>query len=113
MTWFERENVVPIDHNLSPIDYLLARMRDPRIEENVRTRIAIALLPFTAPKLAVTYQASESDFATLLDQRIKRHEARLNGEMNGTNGTKLIPHRPQPAAETKPMPSAERMRRRI
>jgi hypothetical protein len=87
MTWFEREKVVSIDPNLSPIDYLLARMRDPRIEENVRTRIAIALLPFTAPKLAVTYQASESDFATLLEERIKRHEARLNG---GMNGTKLI-----------------------
>jgi hypothetical protein len=78
--WFEREKVVSIDPNLSPIDYLLARMRDPRTEENVRTRIAIALLPFTSPKLAVTYQATESDFATLLDERIKRHAARLNGD---------------------------------
>jgi hypothetical protein len=58
MTWFEREapKVTALDPKLSPIDYLLARMRDPRTEENVKTRIAIALLPFTTPKLAVTAQ---------------------------------------------------------
>jgi signal transduction histidine kinase len=47
-------------------------------------------LQFETPKLGITYQASESDFAQLLDERIKKHEARLNGEMNGTNRTKLI-----------------------
>src|SRR5262249_28299962 len=47
MVWFEREEqqIVVIDPNLSPMDYLLARMRDPTTEEHVRTRIAIALLP--------------------------------------------------------------------
>jgi hypothetical protein len=36
MPWFEREKceVVVIDHNLSPLDYLLARMRDPTTEEH-------------------------------------------------------------------------------
>ena|ERR1700730_12592591 len=77
MTWFEREKVVALDPNLSPIDYLLARMRDPRTEENVRTRIAIALLPFTTPKLGITAQVSETDFATMLDARIKRHQSKL------------------------------------
>ena len=91
MTWFERENVVSIDPNLSPIDYLLARMRDPRTEENVRTRIAIALLPFTTPKLGVTYQASEADFATLLEERIKRHQSKLIGKE-----AKLIQHLDKP-----------------
>ena len=53
MGWFEREQreIIVIDQNLSPMDYLLARMRDPTTEEHVRTRIAIALLPFTVPKL--------------------------------------------------------------
>jgi hypothetical protein len=91
MTWFEREKVVPIDPNLSPIDYLLVRMRDPRTEENVRTRIAIALLPFTTPKLAVTAQVSENDFATLLDQRIQRYQK-----------MKSITRRPPPSVEVKP-----------
>jgi hypothetical protein len=91
MTWFEREKVVPIDPDLSPIDYLLARMRDPRTEENVRTRIAIALLPFTTPKLAVTAQVSENDFATLLDQRIQRYQK-----------MKSITHQPPPTVEVKP-----------
>jgi hypothetical protein len=103
MTWFEREKVVSIDPNLSPIDYLLARMRDPRTEENVKTKIAIALLPFTSPKLAVTYQASESDFAELLDRRIKHMEA-----------IKMIDHQPPTPAEVKPpMSIAERKLRRI
>jgi hypothetical protein len=93
MTWFEGEKVVSIDPNLSPIDYLLARMRDPRTEENVRTRIAIALLPFTTPKLAVTAQVSENDFATLLDQRIKRHEQ----ARKLVHEAKLIEHPSKPA----------------
>ena len=38
-------------------------------------RAAIAALPFESPKLAVTAMVSEQDFATLLDQRLKRMEA--------------------------------------
>jgi hypothetical protein len=40
-----------------------------------RMRAAIAALPFESPKLAVTAQVSEQDFATLLDQRLARIEA--------------------------------------
>jgi hypothetical protein len=40
-----------------------------------RMRAAIAALPFESPKLAVTAQVSEQDFATLLDQRLKRMDA--------------------------------------
>ena len=64
---------------------------DPRTEENVRTRIAIALLPFTTPKLGVTYNASEADFATLLEERIKRHQSKLIGKE-----AKLIQHLDKP-----------------
>jgi hypothetical protein len=48
------------------------------------------VLPFTHPKLAVTAQVSENDFAALLDQRIKRLQE-----------AKLIEHQPQ--VETKPL----------
>jgi hypothetical protein len=58
--------------DISPIDYLLIRMRDPRTEEGVRTRVAIALLPFTAPKLAVTATIEGKDFASLLDRAVAR-----------------------------------------
>jgi hypothetical protein len=60
------------DPNLSPMDYLLTRMRDPKTEENVKTRIAIALLPFTSPKLAVTTTIEGKDFAALLDRAVAR-----------------------------------------
>jgi hypothetical protein len=35
-------------------------------------RAAGMAIPYECPKLAVTYQATEQDFATLLDQRIER-----------------------------------------
>jgi len=43
-------------------------------------RAAIAALPFESPKLAVTAVVSEQDFATLLDQRLKRMEAMRTDE---------------------------------
>ena len=61
-----------IPPDVSPIDYLLARMRDPRTDEHVRTKIAIALLPFTSPKLAVTASIEGKDFAALLEARLKK-----------------------------------------
>jgi hypothetical protein len=41
---------------------------------SVRMRAAMAVLPFTHPKLAVTAVVSEQDFATVLDRRLKRIE---------------------------------------
>jgi hypothetical protein len=67
------ENVIPIDPNLSPMDYLLARMRDPTVDEHVRTRIAIALLPFTVPKLQATALIGMGhDFAARLERAVLR-----------------------------------------
>jgi hypothetical protein len=48
-------------------------------------------LPFETPKLMVTAQVSDNDFASLLDQRIKRLQE-----------AKLIEHQPQ-QGETKPL----------
>jgi len=77
MGWFEREEqqIVVIDPNLSPLDYLLARMRDPTTEEHARTRIAIALLPFTVPKLlATTHIEMGRDFASKLERAMVRSD---------------------------------------
>lgn len=63
--------------------------QNPEVPLPVRMRAAIAAIPFETPKLAVTAQVSENDFAALLDARIKRHEQ-----------AKLIEHQPQ--VETKP-----------
>src|SRR5262245_31434543 len=67
------EVVEPINPNLSPIEYLLARMRDPRIDDHTRTKIAIALLPFTSPKLMATATiALGQDFVSKLERAIMR-----------------------------------------
>jgi hypothetical protein len=72
--------IVLIDPELSPVDYLLARMRDPTLEERTRDRIAIALLPFTVPKLQATAIVEGKNFAEALERCIKR-----------SNGVKVIP----------------------
>ena len=62
-------------------------MRDPTVDENRRDKIAMALLPFTTPKLAVTASVSEKDFATILDRRIahmnRLEEQRRKKKKNG------------------------------
>jgi hypothetical protein len=98
MGWFERveQEIVVIDANLTPIDYLLARMREPRTEDRVKDRIAIALLPFTSPKLAVTANVPlDERFAGLLDRARKRSEKVK---------VKVIEARPEPE---KPKPTVE------
>ena len=97
------ESLMEIGPNGMSIDLLRAVYRNPSIPLPVRMRAAIACLPFETPKLAVTAQVSENDFAALLDQRIKRLEE-----------AKLIEHQPQ-QVETKPiMPRlSDRRYRRI
>jgi hypothetical protein len=73
------------------LDLLQAVYRNPSIPLPVRMRAAIAALPHEAPRLAVVAQVSERDFATLLDNRLKRIEQ-----------MKLIEARPTPEVEVKP-----------
>ena len=54
------------------LDLLRAVYRNNQLPLTTRMRAAIAALPFESPKLAVTAMVSEQDFATLLDQRLKR-----------------------------------------
>jgi TATA-box binding protein (TBP) (component of TFIID and TFIIIB) len=75
------------------LDLLRAVYRNNQLPLTIRMRAAIAALPFESPKLAVTAMVSEQDFATLLDQRLKRMEAMR---------TDAIEARPQPQVEVKP-----------
>jgi hypothetical protein len=65
------EKVEVINPDLSPVEYLLARMRDPTTDRvTARDRLAIALLPFFAPKLQATAVIDGKDFASILERRI-------------------------------------------
>jgi hypothetical protein len=87
----------PLEIEMPPdgtsLDLLKAVYRNPSLALSIRMRAAIAALPFESPKLAVTAQVSEQDFATLLDQRLARIEA-----MKADEAT------PQPAEVKPPMP---------
>jgi hypothetical protein len=67
---------------VDPLTFLKGIYMNDELPLSVRMRAAVEVLPFIHPKLAVTAQVSEHDFATLLDRRIKRMEER-----------KLIEHR--------------------
>ena len=62
-------------------------------------RAAISALNYEVPRLAVTAQITEQDFATLLDRRLKRIEEM---KLLEADGAKVIEAQPQPV-ETKPV----------
>jgi hypothetical protein len=64
-------------------------------------RAAGLALPHEVPRLMVQAQVSENDFATLLDQRIKRYQ-----------DAKLIEHQPPPPAVEVKAPLARTIDRR-
>jgi hypothetical protein len=79
MSFFDRQQPPePLEIPISPagtsLDLLRAIYRNSEVPLSIRIRCAMACLPFENPKLAVTYQASEHDFATLLDQRIAKYQ---------------------------------------
>ena len=81
---------IEIGPNGTSLDLLQAIYRNPTIPLHTRMRAAMSCLQHEHPKLGISFQASESGFATLLDARIKRHEM------------KLIEHQQQSAVEVKP-----------
>jgi hypothetical protein len=70
----KKEDQFKLSPDATSLDLLRAVYRNPAIQLTTRIRCAIAALPFEQPKLAVTAVVSEQDFATLLDQRLKRME---------------------------------------
>ena len=75
-----------------PLTFLKAVYMNVELPLSVRMRAAMAALPFTHPKLAVTAVISEQDFATVLDRRLKRIEEMKAGAIEATpviNGEKV------------------------
>ena len=87
---------------IDPLTFLKGIYMNDELPLSVRMRAAIEVLPFTHPKLQVTAQVSDRDFAKLLDERIARHQS------------KLIEHAPQAVEVRPPMPRVpDRRFRRI
>src|SRR5215469_11751482 len=84
--------------NANSLDLLQAVYRSNDLPLHTRMRAAMAALKHEVPKLAVTAQVTEGDFATLLDRRLKRLEEM---KLIEANGAKVIDAKPQPI-ETKP-----------
>jgi hypothetical protein len=100
------DDPLKLNPNAMSLEGLQAIYRNPGLPLTTRMRAMIAALPFESPKLAVTAMVSEQDFATLLDQRLKRMEAMK---------ADAIEARPQPEVEVKPPMSrlADRRYRRF
>ena len=56
-----------------PLAFLKAVYMNAELPLSVRMRAAIKVLPFTHPKLAVTAQVNENNFAELLDRSKLNH----------------------------------------
>ena len=100
--WLDNPEI-EIGPNGTSLDLLQAIYRNPSMPLHTRMRAAMSCLPHEHPKLGITFQASETDFANLLDAgiaRIKRYE----------EAKKLIEHQPQPP---KPIPITNGKWRRV
>jgi len=80
---------IELPPNGMSLDLLRAVYRNPSIPLSTRIRCAVAALPHEFPRLQVTAQIQDSDFATLLDERIKRMEERA--KVIPTNGKVIAP----------------------
>ena len=85
---------------------------NPDIPLAVRMRAAMAAIPYEMPRLAVTGQVSENDFAEILDRRLKHMEAIAANEPKMIEAKRIDPVEVKP-----PTPSlnyrATSLRRRI
>jgi hypothetical protein len=98
LTYKEQESKqLDLGPTASSLDLLQAVYRDPTQQLTTRMRAAMACLPFESPKLLATAIIDERDFATLLDQRLKRIEqmklieAKPNNEKGGSVGARPAP----------------------
>src|SRR5262249_58471610 len=91
----EDDDPLKLTPNAMSLEGLQAIYRNPGLPLTTRMRAMIAAVPFESPKLAVTAQVSENDFATLLDQRIERlQKMKLIEAKSPTNGAKIIEGNP-------------------
>jgi hypothetical protein len=94
-----KQDELDLGPNATSLNLLQAIYRSSAMPLHTRMRAAISCLPHEHPKLGITMQASETDFARLLDERIQRHQS------------KLIEH--QPAIEPLRPKIIDRFNRRI
>src|SRR5262245_23255028 len=71
--------------DVSALELLQAVYQSRSVAMHTRMRAAMACLPFESPKLLATAIIDERDFATLLDQRLKRIEQAKLIEAKPTN----------------------------
>jgi hypothetical protein len=96
----DNPEAIDIGPNGNSLDLLQAVYRSNELPLTTRMRAAMACLPHEVPKLAVTAQITEQDFATLLDRRLKRLEEM---KLLEANGAKMIDQcEAKPQVETKP-----------
>lgn len=80
---------------INSLRFLRAVYLDANLPLTVRMRAAIAALPHEVPRLMVTAQVAENDFATLLEQRIKNYQRIIEAQP--------LPMPPSTVVEAKPM----------
>jgi hypothetical protein len=86
-----------LEPEANSLDFLQLVYRNGSLPLTTRMRAAIAALPFESPKLLATAIINERDFATLLDQRLKRIEqlrlidAKPTDENGGSVDARLPP----------------------
>jgi hypothetical protein len=98
-----RPDEIDIPPDAISLDLLQAIYRNPDQPLSVRIRCAVAALPHEAPKRSAQAQISEGDFATLLEQRIKRfNEAKLIEAKPQAIESKVESRPPMPRVADKP-----------
>jgi hypothetical protein len=102
-----QEAPMELPPNGMSLDLLRMVYRNPSVPLSTRIRCAVAALPHEFPRLQVTAQVTENDFATLLEARIKNYERIQNGT--------VIEAKSVPQIEAKPVKPhvADRRYRRI
>jgi len=91
---------------IDPRAFLEAVYMNADLPLSVRMKAAIALLPFTHAKLAVTAVVSEQDFAAVLDRRLER--------MKQLRSAPFVDATPQQVETKQPLPRlADRRYRRF
>jgi hypothetical protein len=75
MDYLEEGEGLEVPADASPIDFLCAVYRDPRQPMSRRLRAAIEVAPFCHAQLKATAVILGSDFATKLENAVKRSEA--------------------------------------
>ena len=98
----DNPEAIEIGPDGTSLDLLQAVYRSNALPLHTRMRAAMVCLPFETPKLLATAIIDERDFATLLDQRLKRLEEMRLIEANGAKIIEAQPINGKPQVETKP-----------